>query len=106
MELQKTYDPKKVEDRWYAFWEEQGFFHADVDPGNDVTALDKLNCLPFFLLVIWLQTRDAFRLNWRRRMKNDDRRQLALRILRREQIPIGKDAAFDLIADVFALEGW
>ncbi|KPJ86963.1 MAG: valine--tRNA ligase, partial [Spirochaetes bacterium DG_61] len=31
MELEKTYDPKKVEDRWYSFWEENGFFHSEVD---------------------------------------------------------------------------
>lgn len=27
----KTYDPKQVEHKWYAFWEENGFFHAEVD---------------------------------------------------------------------------
>jgi valyl-tRNA synthetase len=28
-ELSKTYDPAVVEDRWYQFWEERGFFYAD-----------------------------------------------------------------------------
>ena len=28
-ELNKTYEPKDVENRWYAFWEEKGLFHAD-----------------------------------------------------------------------------
>jgi len=28
-ELAKAFDPKQVEDKWYAFWEERGFFHAD-----------------------------------------------------------------------------
>jgi len=33
-ELAKTYDPASVEDRWYAFWEEQGYFYADEErPG-------------------------------------------------------------------------
>jgi valyl-tRNA synthetase len=27
--LPKAYDPKKVEDKWYKFWLENGFFHAD-----------------------------------------------------------------------------
>jgi valyl-tRNA synthetase len=28
--LSKGYDPKLVEEKWYSFWEESGFFHADV----------------------------------------------------------------------------
>ena len=28
--LDKVYDPKKVEDKWYAFWMERGLFHADA----------------------------------------------------------------------------
>jgi valyl-tRNA synthetase len=28
-ELNKTYDPAAVEDKWYGFWEEQGYFFAD-----------------------------------------------------------------------------
>lgn len=27
--LSKTYDPYQVEKKWYAFWEKQGYFHAD-----------------------------------------------------------------------------
>ncbi len=30
-ELAKTYEPKAVEERWYADWLEQGCFHADPD---------------------------------------------------------------------------
>ncbi len=26
-----VYDPKELEERWYQFWEENGFFYADVD---------------------------------------------------------------------------
>jgi valyl-tRNA synthetase len=33
-ELSKTYEPKQVEGKWYPAWEEQGFFHADVDPAR------------------------------------------------------------------------
>jgi valyl-tRNA synthetase len=29
--LNKTYDPKQVEDKWYSYWEEKGFFRAEVD---------------------------------------------------------------------------
>ena len=25
----KPYDPRGVEERWYRWWEEQGYFHAD-----------------------------------------------------------------------------
>ena len=27
--LPKAYDPKLVEEKWYAFWEKEGFFRAD-----------------------------------------------------------------------------
>ncbi|MBD3384152.1 valine--tRNA ligase [candidate division KSB1 bacterium] len=30
-ELEKTYNPLKVEEKWYAFWEELNLFHADAD---------------------------------------------------------------------------
>ena len=33
--MRKTYDPKQVEDKWYAHWEKSGFFHADVDPDKE-----------------------------------------------------------------------
>jgi valyl-tRNA synthetase len=29
--IKQGYDPRGVEERWYAFWEAQGFFHADED---------------------------------------------------------------------------
>jgi valyl-tRNA synthetase len=31
-ELEKVYNPKEFEDRIYRFWEEGGYFHAEVDP--------------------------------------------------------------------------
>jgi len=34
-QLEKIYDPKQVEERWYQFWIEKGYFHASVDdPGT------------------------------------------------------------------------
>lgn len=30
-ELAKVYDPKDVEGKWYSYWEEKGFFHAETD---------------------------------------------------------------------------
>ena len=30
-ELNKTYDPKDIEDRLYEKWENNGYFHAEVD---------------------------------------------------------------------------
>ncbi|WP_435009931.1 valine--tRNA ligase [Tundrisphaera lichenicola] len=32
-ELPKQYDPKEAQDRWYGFWLEKGYFHAD--PASD-----------------------------------------------------------------------
>ena len=29
--MKKTYDPKEVEQKWYQYWEENGFFHAEAD---------------------------------------------------------------------------
>ncbi|GAB4317621.1 MAG: valine--tRNA ligase [Candidatus Sumerlaeia bacterium] len=31
LQLDKRYDPSTVEQKWYQWWEEQGFFHADED---------------------------------------------------------------------------
>ncbi len=31
MELRKAYDPKEVEEKWYQFWLEKGYFHADTE---------------------------------------------------------------------------
>ncbi|MGE5807863.1 MAG: valine--tRNA ligase [Nitrospirota bacterium] len=33
-ELPKTYDPKAVEQKWYAFWLEKNYFHADENAGG------------------------------------------------------------------------
>jgi len=34
MELEKTYNPKNVEEKWYGFWEENRFFHAKAERGK------------------------------------------------------------------------
>ncbi len=33
--MKKTYDPKEVEQKWYTYWEENGFFHAEVDESKE-----------------------------------------------------------------------
>jgi len=33
--LPKSYEPKSVEERWYAFWLEKGYFHADENAGGE-----------------------------------------------------------------------
>jgi valyl-tRNA synthetase len=33
-ELPKSYTPQDVEDKWYQFWESNGFFHASPDSGK------------------------------------------------------------------------
>ncbi|MFW6139155.1 MAG: valine--tRNA ligase [Spirochaetota bacterium] len=32
MELPRKYEPHNVEEKWYRFWEQNGFFHSGVDP--------------------------------------------------------------------------
>ncbi|MFZ5597805.1 MAG: valine--tRNA ligase [Bacillota bacterium] len=34
-DMPTTYDPKSVEDRWYGFWEENGFFRGEVNPEKE-----------------------------------------------------------------------
>ncbi|MBH0181258.1 MAG: valine--tRNA ligase, partial [Nitrospira sp.] len=34
-QLDKSYDPKAVESRWYQLWNERGYFHASPDHGGD-----------------------------------------------------------------------
>lgn len=29
--MEKTYDPKQVEEKWYRYWEDNGYFHAEVN---------------------------------------------------------------------------
>jgi len=31
MELSTTYSPNEVEDKWYKYWEEKGYFHSEPD---------------------------------------------------------------------------
>src|SRR4029078_11694620 len=38
-EIPKAYEPKDVERRWYAFWEESGFFQADPRSGKPPFAM-------------------------------------------------------------------
>jgi valyl-tRNA synthetase len=34
MELPKAYEPREVEEKWYRFWLERGFFHANPNSGK------------------------------------------------------------------------
>ena len=34
-ELPKQYDPQAAQAKWYAFWEERGYFNADPGPGEE-----------------------------------------------------------------------
>jgi valyl-tRNA synthetase len=34
MELSKTYEPNSIEAKWYSWWEQQGYFYADVQKGR------------------------------------------------------------------------
>jgi len=33
--VEKTYDPKQVEQKWYTYWQENGYFHQEVDAGKE-----------------------------------------------------------------------
>ena len=34
MELSKTYNAKEVENKWYSYWEDKNFFHAECIKGK------------------------------------------------------------------------
>ncbi|NPV73845.1 MAG: valine--tRNA ligase [Pelotomaculum sp.] len=34
-DIPTTYDPHSVENKWYAFWEKNGFFHTEVNPEQE-----------------------------------------------------------------------
>ncbi len=34
MDMEKVYNPKNIEDKWYRFWEKNGYFHSEVDPSK------------------------------------------------------------------------
>ncbi|HHW07711.1 MAG TPA: valine--tRNA ligase [Clostridia bacterium] len=38
-QLAKTYSPKEVEAKWYRYWEENGYFHQDVDPDREAFSI-------------------------------------------------------------------
>jgi len=37
--LDKSYDPHQVEDKWYRYWEEHGYFRADEDSEEEVYSI-------------------------------------------------------------------
>lgn len=37
--MEKVYDPRQVEEKWYPFWEEKGYFHAEVDPSKEAFSI-------------------------------------------------------------------
>jgi len=38
-QIAKVYDPGQVEEKWYKFWEESGFFRSEVTPGKKVFSI-------------------------------------------------------------------
>jgi len=34
IELPKQYEPREAQERWYRFWDERGYFHADPNPAK------------------------------------------------------------------------
>ncbi len=37
--LPKTYDPQAVEPKWYSYWMDKGYFHAEVDPSRKMYSI-------------------------------------------------------------------
>lgn len=37
--IPKVYDPASVEKKWYKFWEEHRYFHAEVEEGKDAFSI-------------------------------------------------------------------
>src|SRR5438105_1571865 len=76
-QLPKIFDPSEVESKWYRFWIEQGFFHADaahpktpfcivVPPPNVTGALHMVHALTFTvqdILVRWRRM-EAYNVLW------------------------------------------
>ncbi|HSA77760.1 MAG TPA: class I tRNA ligase family protein, partial [Nitrospirota bacterium] len=68
-ELPKAYEPKSVEERWYAFWLEKGYFHSDENAGGEPFSIvipppnvtgslhigHALNCTLQDILVRWMR---------------------------------------------------
>ncbi|MGD8426092.1 MAG: valine--tRNA ligase [Balneolaceae bacterium] len=38
-EIPKHFDPNSIEDKWYSFWEDQGFFHSEPDDRESYTVV-------------------------------------------------------------------
>lgn len=38
-QLAKTYSPQEVEAKWYQYWEEQGYFHQEVEPCKEAFSI-------------------------------------------------------------------
>lgn len=34
MDIPSKYDPKDLEDKWYDYWMQGGYFHSEVDPSR------------------------------------------------------------------------
>lgn len=39
IEVSKQYEPKEAQEKWYRFWEENGYFNANPNPGRSLTSL-------------------------------------------------------------------
>ena len=37
--IPKVYDPASVEKKWYKYWEDNGYFHAEVEEGKDAFSI-------------------------------------------------------------------
>ena len=37
--LPKVYDPEAVEKKWYQYWMDRGYFHAEVDPSREMYSI-------------------------------------------------------------------
>jgi valyl-tRNA synthetase len=114
--LAKSYEPKEVEQKWYAFWEKEGFFKADADstkprfsivipPPNVTGSLHMGHALQHTLhdiLVRWKRM-SGFNTLW---LPGTDHASIAVHYVLDKQLEKEKKTRFDLGREKFLQLAW
>ena len=114
--LDKAYQPQEVERKWYAFWEESGYFTADVHsakprfsivipPPNVTGSLHMGHALQHTLhdiLVRWKRM-SGFNTLW---LPGTDHASIAVHYVLDKQLEAGKQTRFDLGRERFLELAW
>ena len=114
--LDKTYDPKKVESKWYTFWEQRGYFTADnksenprfsivIPPPNVTGSLHMGHALQHTLhdiLVRWKRM-SGFNTLW---LPGTDHASIAVHYVLDKQLQARKTSRFELGRERFLELAW